>query len=191
MSELERKPARGRPFPEGRSGNPAGRPKAAVAASDINRGLMKRFGSWERLARLAAGLPANEDGSGPVPTITEQLRAIELQAAYAYGRPVQMLEGAGAGGATRIEVTYVDKQIINDNRAQVAIVASESTPGDPGGEAAQRLSLWAPMGKNDIDVPYSDEMRADGSPSILVQSDLQDERRLLEGAPKVAAPDRD
>jgi hypothetical protein len=32
----------------------------------------------ERLARIAAGLPPSEDGSGPVPTITEQLHAIEV-----------------------------------------------------------------------------------------------------------------
>ncbi len=100
---------RGR-FQNGKSGNPAGRPKAAVSASEINRGLMKRYGTWERLARIAAGLPADEEGKGPVPTITEQLRAIELQAAYGYGRPIAT--EAISAPAIKIEVVYVDKQLI-------------------------------------------------------------------------------
>ena len=60
-------------------------------------GLMAKYGTGERLARIAAGLPADKDGSGPKPSISEQLRAIELQAAYGYGKPTAAVTAAPAG----------------------------------------------------------------------------------------------
>ena len=132
-------------FKPGQSGNRNGRPREGTSASEINRGLMKRYGSWDRLARVAAGLcPLTQDEQAariaagkapyPEPSITEMLRALELQAAYGFGRPTQTVEGiegllTKAGGITIIK-NYVDKQIVQNNvKADVRVGIADAPHG--------------------------------------------------------------
>ena len=122
--------------------NPAGRPKAAEAASEIARSLVKKYALFDRLARIAAGevvdqtegqpsLPAaaapGSSSPGP-PTVTEQLAATKLLFAYAFGQPTQMVEGAGAANHDiNITVTYVQQ-----NRIEVTSPASGPAEGISG-----------------------------------------------------------
>lgn len=74
----------GRPFQKGQSGNPGGRPAVAKEFRQRCREFMENEG-WEKLFALARG------GK-------EQKFALELIAAYAYGRPKQGVEIVGEDG---------------------------------------------------------------------------------------------
>lgn len=70
----------------GESGNPNGRPKVAVEWKDRCLAFMEADG-WKELERLARA-KRNRD----------HMRALELLAAYAVGKPTQRSELTGAGG---------------------------------------------------------------------------------------------
>ena len=72
-------------FKEGQSGNPDGRPKVAKAFREECRKFMAEEG-WEYLFKLA-----RQEGR-------EQKPAVELIAAYAYGKPKQGVELSGEDG---------------------------------------------------------------------------------------------
>ena len=78
----------GRPFPKGQSGNPQGRPPVARHFRERAREWMDEpGGGWDTLLRIAG------DTKNP-----HHFRALELIAAYAYGRPSQRLEHADLEG---------------------------------------------------------------------------------------------
>lgn len=80
-NEKQRGP--GRPFQKGKSGNPAGRPKVAAGFKEWCREIMEREGR-EGLLKLARKA-RNEH---------VRLLAWRLVAEYAYGKPIQPIEGA-------------------------------------------------------------------------------------------------
>ena len=77
---------RGKPFAKGKSGNPGGRPAVAKAFKDRMREWMDRDtdGGAARLIAMA------ED-----PEHRDQFAALQLIAAYAYGKPTQAVEVDG------------------------------------------------------------------------------------------------
>lgn len=94
----DKKP-RGRPFQKGQSGNPRGRPAVARDFREKCRQWMEeKGGGWDQLIDLASvGKP------------DERLRAIQLIAAYAYGKPAQRLEHTdGDGGPLNVQVIVKD-----------------------------------------------------------------------------------
>ena len=64
-----------KPFQPGQSGNPAGRPRLSLAIAELARNEIERRGLLAKLGAIAS-----RKGS-------QQVRAIELLLAYAYGRP--------------------------------------------------------------------------------------------------------
>src|SRR5437879_964973 len=78
----------GRPWGKGESGNPKGRPPTGLAIAELARDEIERRGLVAKLGGIAA-----RKGS-------QQLRAIELLFAYAYGRPrsEMALEHTGKDG---------------------------------------------------------------------------------------------
>jgi hypothetical protein len=83
------KPTVGKPFAKGQSGNPGGRPAVAREFRKRCREFMEQEGGgWDELISLAKDRKAKE-----------QRYALELIAAYAYGRPKQGVELSGPDGA--------------------------------------------------------------------------------------------
>jgi hypothetical protein len=118
-------------FRKGQSGNLAGRPKRAEAASEIARQLVRKYQIFERLAHTAAGEAPDE--SGPTPTISEQTNAQKLLLAYGYGTPIQMTEAMQATDV-HIQVTYVQQ-----NRIEIAGAASGPGESIDGSAEVQRI----------------------------------------------------
>jgi hypothetical protein len=77
----------GKPFAPGQSGNPGGRPAVVRDFRQRCRDFMES-GGWQNLIDLA-----NTSGD------KDQLRALELIASYAYGKPKQGVELTGEDGA--------------------------------------------------------------------------------------------
>lgn len=98
MAENSKKTAPGRPFQKGQSGNPGGRPKVAETFKQDCRAFMTAEG-WDKLQNMARN-DRNRD----------QWKAIELIAAYAYGRPRQGIDlDAGEGGLV-IKVKVIEDE---------------------------------------------------------------------------------
>lgn len=81
------KPTVGKPFAKGKSGNPGGRPAIASDFRKRCREFMEADG-WRILIDMASDSKARE-----------QRYALELIAAYAYGKPKQGVELSGPDGA--------------------------------------------------------------------------------------------
>lgn len=88
MAEQEKKPIKGR-FRPGQSGNPGGRPAVGKMFRERCKEFMNAEG-WDHLLGLAR-TPSKQ-----------QLPALELIAAYAYGKPTQPIDGDGEGGPIRV-----------------------------------------------------------------------------------------
>ena len=73
-------------FKKGQSGNPKGRPRVADVFRDRCRDFMSDEG-WEKLKSIAINGKKKD-----------QFRALELIAAYAYGKPKQGVELSGEDG---------------------------------------------------------------------------------------------
>lgn len=81
---------KGRRFAKGMSGNPKGRPtELKVLKSTIKKGGGALV---TRLIQVAHGKLK------PVPSVREQLRAIEILLHYGYGKPIQAIELSGPDG---------------------------------------------------------------------------------------------
>jgi hypothetical protein len=76
----------GKGFEPGKSGNPGGRPKIAQEFKDKCREFMSEDG-WEKLKLLATNGRSKD-----------HMKALELIAAYAYGKPKQGIELTGEEG---------------------------------------------------------------------------------------------
>ena len=85
-ADNSKKTAPGRPFEPGQSGNPGGRPKVAKEFKEKCRDFMSDEG-WEKLKSIAINGKKKD-----------QFRALELIAAYAYGKPKQGVELSGEDG---------------------------------------------------------------------------------------------
>ena len=96
---------RGRPFQPGQSGNPSGRPAVAKEFRERCREFMESEG-WTSLISMAQN-----------PKDRDRYRALDLLAAYAYGKPKQGLEVSGADGGPILSVfgmTADELQAIKD-----------------------------------------------------------------------------
>jgi hypothetical protein len=76
----------GKPFKPGQSGNPGGRPAVAKEFRARCRDFMQAHG-WRQLEAIACDRKDRD-----------KYRALELIAAYAYGKPKQGIELTGADG---------------------------------------------------------------------------------------------
>ena len=79
---------RGRPFEPGKSGNPGGRPKVALAWKERCRLFLEEQGGWEQLVKIAEGKLAD---------IADPMQALKLMAEYAYGKPQQHVDLTSQG----------------------------------------------------------------------------------------------
>jgi hypothetical protein len=77
---------RGKPFAPGQSGNPSGRPAVAKEFRERCREFMESEG-WTSLISMAQDKKDRD-----------RYRALDLLAAYAYGKPKQGVELTGDGG---------------------------------------------------------------------------------------------
>lgn len=94
------------PFKPGQSGNPNGRPKHTLEFRARCREWMDRYG-WGVLEDLATAKGGRD-----------QLRAVELMAAYGYGRPTQPVSGDADPETPPLRVTVVfDKPDAEDSPA--------------------------------------------------------------------------
>jgi hypothetical protein len=75
-----------KPFQPGQSGNPSGRPKVAQEFREKCREFMSADG-WEKLKALATDRRCKD-----------HMKALELIAGYAYGKPKQGVELTGEEG---------------------------------------------------------------------------------------------
>jgi hypothetical protein len=136
-------------FKKGTSGNVAGRPKRAEAASEIARGLVKKYQIFERLARTAAGEAPDEGGTKP--TISEQTNAQKLLLAYGYGTPIQMTEAMQATDV-HIQVTYVQQ-----NRIEITGATSGPAEGIERGAEVQCVESGPPLREIDAGPSPADQ----------------------------------
>lgn len=70
-----------KPWGPGQSGNPRGRPASGLALAELARELVSKHDLVGKLARIAARAGRSKVG------VDQQLRAIQLLLAYAYGPP--------------------------------------------------------------------------------------------------------
>jgi uncharacterized protein (UPF0147 family) len=114
-------PGRGRPFPKGTSGNPAGRPKSNVTVSELARE------HGPRVIEVLAQLMNDEK----VPASTRALAADRILD-RGYGKPPQ-LNTADAGQFRRARDLSDDELAAIIDRAQSATVEpdAEPQPTDP------------------------------------------------------------
>ena len=84
-------------FQPGQSGNPSGRPPVARDFRERCQNFMQAKG-WKTLEQLATD-----------PDQPHQARALELIAAYAYGKPSQPIEQSGT-----VVLEHVDSRTVDD-----------------------------------------------------------------------------
>ena len=86
----------GKGFQPGKSGNPTGRPKVSTVFRNNCREFMSEEG-WKKLKTIAVSTKRKD-----------QIKALELIAAYAYGKPKQGVELTGEdGGEINITIERV------------------------------------------------------------------------------------
>jgi len=86
-------------FQPGQSGNPSGRPPVARDFRERCREFMQAKG-WKQLESIALD-----------PQQPHQGRALELIAAYAYGKPTQPIEASGTLTVEHVDSTTVDNAL--------------------------------------------------------------------------------
>ena len=85
-----------KPWRQGESGNPAGRPPTGLAIAELARSEVDKHALVAKLGDIAAS------GRGP-----NKLRAIELLLAYAYGRPRSDLSLQHSGSIGKFDLQEV------------------------------------------------------------------------------------
>src|ERR1039458_6836724 len=120
---------------KGESGNPKGRPREGTAIAGLARSQVEKHKLIEKLGGIGA-----REGEYTEVDVDQQIRAMQLLLAYAYGPPRSELEG---GDAVVIEVTYVERNQIAINGAAPGAIA-----GGAAGQTVQRGLLRASLGED-------------------------------------------
>src|SRR5437868_3836375 len=122
---------------KGHSGNPRGRPKRGTAIAELARAQVEKHKLIEKLGSI--GARANEYADVDV---DQQLRAVQLLLAYAYGPPRAEIE---ATERLQIQVIYAET-----NHIAITSTAPGATPSHSGSEALQRHLLRAPLEQDGV-----------------------------------------
>jgi hypothetical protein len=120
---------------KGHSGNPGGRPKKGNAIAELARAQVEKHKLIEKLGSI--GARANEYTDVDV---DQQLRAVQLLLAYAYGPPRAEIE---ATEGLQIQVIYAET-----NHIAISSTTPGATPSHSGSEAIQRRLLRETLGQD-------------------------------------------
>ena len=112
-----------KPWPKGISGNPQGRPASGLAMAELARELVSKHDLVGKLARIAARSGRGKAG------VDQQLKAIALLLAYAFGPPKTEIALAPPASAKEITVTFVDPDPRYTLRARIDRLALAQQAG--------------------------------------------------------------
>jgi hypothetical protein len=123
---------------KGTSGNPKGRPTKGTSIADLARQQIEKHQLVEKLGSIGT-----RQGEYAEVDVDQQLRAIQLLLAYAYGPPRAEVEGNDR------EIVI---QVIYAERSQIAITSAApgAGPSDSTSEAFQRGVLRPPLGQDPV-----------------------------------------